>query len=103
MKTKVVLKDGVCWVWKLKFPTPDRRWPHACVFCNEELQKNDECFMFVNNYKLFPNVYAHTKCANTKFVSLKSCVNFLANAYEVRVDFDEEYSKNTPCHWPQIA
>ena len=36
---------------------------NICPLCREEIKVGVEAFLLINNYKLFPNVLVHKKCA----------------------------------------
>jgi len=39
-----------------------RSWTNHCPICNLELKLNDEFYLVINNFNLFPNSLVHAKC-----------------------------------------
>ncbi len=36
---------------------------NICPLCREEIKVDADIFLLINNYKLFPNIFVHKKCA----------------------------------------
>jgi len=58
-----------------------------CPLCNKQIIKEDNLYLLINNYKLFPNIFVHIDCVTTK----KECVIKLTKSYKEYEDFKQKY------------
>ena len=57
-----------------------------CALCNKKIYKGDTIHLIMNNQSLFPNVYVHEACIESK----ESCIEQLIENYK---DFENSIHK----------
>ena len=50
----------------------------TCPLCNQKIVGRDDVYLITNKYELFPNLYAHIRCATLE----EKCVEQLINLYK---------------------
>ena len=58
-----------------------------CAVCNKKIYKGDTIRLIMNNQVLFPNVYVHDACIESK----ENCVNYLTEDYKRFKEFSDIY------------
>lgn len=50
----------------------------TCPLCNQKIVGRDDVYLITNKYELFPNLYAHIRCATLE----EGCVKQLIKLYK---------------------
>ena len=69
-KFKIEIGGITTWIKPMKYRILDKYYiKRICPICRKELEKEDNVYQLINNYKLFPNILIHNICVYKNITS----------------------------------